>query len=137
MLDPVGFWSYARQDDAHSDGRLRQLRAIVGKAIVLQSGVEVVVWQDVAAIPYGADWAEVIAPTIGQTTFFIPIVTPRYLKSENCRDEFLEFRRRMRGLGRTGLVFPVHYVSVDGMIADETVFGDGLATLRRSQWIDF
>ena len=34
MLDPVGFWSYARQDDAHSDGQLSQLRAIVGKAIV-------------------------------------------------------------------------------------------------------
>jgi hypothetical protein len=106
MLDPVGFWSYARQDDAHSDGQLSQLRAIVGKAIVLQCGVEVVVWQDVAAIPYGADWAEMIDRTLGQTTFFIPIVTPRFLKSENCREEYLAFRRRMQTLGRNDLVFP-------------------------------
>jgi hypothetical protein len=105
MLDPVGFWSYARQDDAHSDGQLSQLRAIVGRAIVLQCGVEVVVWQDVAAIPYGADWAETIERTLGQTTFFIPIVTPRFLKSENCRDEYLGFRRRMQTLGRNDLVF--------------------------------
>ena len=38
MLEPVGFWSYARQDDLQSDGQLSQLRAIVGKAIVLQYG---------------------------------------------------------------------------------------------------
>ncbi len=40
MLDPVGFWSYARLDDAHSDGQLSLLRAIVGKAIGLQYGAE-------------------------------------------------------------------------------------------------
>ena len=33
MLDPVGFWSYGRHDDAHSDGQLSLLRAIVGRAI--------------------------------------------------------------------------------------------------------
>ena len=137
MLDPVGFWSYARQDDSQSDGQLSQLRAIVGKAIVLQYGVDVTLWQDIAAIPYGADWAETIERTIGQTTFFIPIVTPRFLRSTHCRDEFLSFRRRMQGLGRNDLIFPVHYVGVDDVKPEETVFGDELATLRRSQWIDF
>ncbi len=33
MLEPVGFWSYARQDEQQTGGRLSQLRAIVGKAI--------------------------------------------------------------------------------------------------------
>ena len=51
MLDPVGFWSYARQDDEHADGHLSHLRALVGKAIVLQSGVKTTLWQDIAAIP--------------------------------------------------------------------------------------
>ena len=137
MLELVGFWSYTRQDDSHSDGQLSQLRAIVGKAIVLQYGVEVTLWQDISAIPYGADWAETIERTIGQTTFFIPIVTPRFLKSTHCRDEFLAFRRRTQRLGRNDLIFPVHYVGVDDAKPEETVFGDELATLRRSQWIDF
>jgi hypothetical protein len=35
-------------------GQLSRLRAIVGRAIVLQFAVEVVVWQDVAAIRFGA-----------------------------------------------------------------------------------
>jgi hypothetical protein len=137
MLDPVGFWSYGRHDDAHSDGQLSLLRAIVGRAVSLQYGAEIQLWQDVAAIPFGADWAETIERTIDQTTFFIPIVTPRFLKSINCRDEFLAFRKRMEKLGRNDLIFPVHYVSVEGMTTDETVFGNDLAILRRSQWIDF
>ncbi len=137
MLDPVGFWSYARQDDAHSDGQLSQLRAIVGKQIGLQFGAEVTLWQDIAAIPYGADWAETIERTIGQTTFFIPIVTPRFLKSRYCREEFLSFRRRMQALGRSDLIFPVHYVDVADVRPEEALFGDDLAALKRSQWIDF
>jgi hypothetical protein len=137
MLDPVGFWSYARQDDENSDGHLSQLRALVGKAIVLQSGVKTALWQDVAAIPYGADWAATIEHTIGRTSFFIPIVTPSFLKSSNCRDEFVSFRRRMRELGRDDLIFPVHYVSVDHLATSETAFGDEFTALQRSQWIDF
>jgi hypothetical protein len=66
-----------------------QLREIVGKAIGLQYGAEVTLWQDIAAIPYGADWAATIERTIGQITFFIPIVTPRFLKSQYCFEEFM------------------------------------------------
>ena len=137
MLDPVGFWSYARLDDEHRDGHLSQLRAIVGKQIGMQHGDRVTLWQDIQAIPYGADWAATIEETIGKTTFFIPIVTPRFLKSANCRDEYLSYRRRMLALGRDDLIFPVHYVNVDDLRPEDTLFGDDLATLRRAQWIDF
>jgi formylglycine-generating enzyme required for sulfatase activity len=137
MLDPVGFWSYARLDDEQSEGQLSALRLIVGRALGLQHGGKVTLWQDVHAIPYGADWAAEIERTIGQTTFFIPIVTPRFLKSENCRDEFRSYRRRLLALGRDDLVFPVHYVDVENVRPEETVFGDDLTMLRRAQWIDF
>lgn len=137
MLDPIGFWSYARHDDEHSDGQLSQLRVIVGKQIGLQFGGEVTLWQDIAAIPYGADWAMTIDQTIGQTSFFLPIITPRYLKSENCHEEFVAFRQKMTALGRNDLVFPIHYVGVEDIQAADTVFGDDLAFLRRHQWIDF
>jgi biotin carboxyl carrier protein len=137
MLDPVGFWSYARHDDQHSDGQLSQLRAVVGKAIGLQYGGEVTLWQDIDAIPFGADWAATIERTIDQTTFFIPIVTPRFLKSQYCFDEFTAFRQRMIALGRDDLIFPVQYVDVKKLQPAETVFGKNLDALRRPQWIDF
>ncbi|WP_250453102.1 TIR domain-containing protein [Caballeronia sp. ATUFL_M2_KS44] len=137
MSSPVGFWSYARSDDAHSDGHLSQLRTIVGKAIALQYGADITIWQDIQAIPPGADWAASIERTIGQTVFFMPIVTPRYLKSTNCLAEFQSFRQRMIDLGRDDLIFPIHYVNVDQITADDTAFGLDLETLRRHQWIDF
>jgi TPR repeat protein len=137
MLEPVGFWSYTRDDDQHSDGQLSQLRAAVGKAIALQCGAEAKLWQDTVAIDVGSDWAASIEEAVRKTTFFIPIVTPRYLKSSNCFAEFNAFRKRMISLGRNDLIFPVQYVRVDGLQAEDTVFGDDLAELRRHQWIDF
>ncbi|WP_244817931.1 TIR domain-containing protein [Caballeronia sp. Lep1P3] len=137
MSNPVGFWSYARSDDAHSDGHLSQLRTIVGKAIALQYGADITIWQDIQAIPPGADWANSIERTIGQTVFFMPIVSPRYLKSPNCLAEFRSFRQRMIDLGRDDLIFPILYVGVDQFSADETAFGADLDALRRHQWIDF
>ena len=137
MSNPVGFWSYARSDDAHSDGQLSQLRTILGKAISLQYGADVRVWQDIQATPPGADWAATIERTISQTTFFIPIVTPRFLKSTHCAEEFRSFRNRMIALGRDDLIFPILYVSVDQVNIAETAFGQELAALRRHQWSDF
>ena len=137
MLDPVGFWSYTRHDDVNSDGELSQLRVIVGKAIALQLGKDVTLWQDISAIPYGADWSETIDHTLEKTTFFMPIVTPRYLNSANCRDEYAAFRHRMANLGRNDLVFPIHYVGVEEMVAEETAFAEHLGAIRRHQWIDY
>ena len=137
MLTPVGFWSYARQDDNHSDGQLSELRAVVGKAINLHRGEEVRLFQDTEAIPIGADWEATIESTIAQTTFFIPLITPKFLKSEHCRDVFRAFRRRMAAMGRHDLIFPVHYVDLDRIAPAETVFDDELLALRRQQWIDF
>ena len=137
MLDPIGFWSYARLDEQQTGGHLSQLRAIVGNEIGLRYGDAVTLWQDLTAIPYGANWADEIERAIGQTTFYIPIVTPRFLKSQYCLDEFRSYRRRMIALGRDDLIFPVHYVDVDEIWAEDTIFGDDLGTLRRPQWIDF
>lgn len=137
MSGPVGFWSYARHDDAHSDGHLSQLRTIVGKAIALQYGADIDLWQDIQAIPTGADWANSIQKSIGQTVFFMPIVTPRYLKSPNCHAEFQSFHHRMLELKRDDLIFPIHFVGVDQITAEDSVFGTDLDMLRRHQWIDF
>lgn len=137
MSNPVGFWSYARSDDAHSDGHLSQLRTIVGKAIALQHGADIFIWQDIQAIPPGADWAASIERTINQTAFFIPIVTPRYLKSTQCLAELQSFRSRMEKLGRDDIIFPIQYVSVDHIALEDSVFGAEFERLHRHQWSDF
>jgi hypothetical protein len=137
MLKPVGFWSYTRQDDAHSDGRLSQLRLLLGNAIGLRQGEQVRFFQDTEAIRFGADWAASIEDAIAEVTFFIPVVTPAFLKSKHCCDEFRAFRHRMEALGRDDLIFPIHYVDLDGFGSADSVFGEDFAALHRSQWADY
>jgi TIR domain len=137
MLKPVGFWSYARQDDKDADGQISNLRRVLCNAINLRLGCEVKLFQDIEAIRFGMDWASAIEEALENVSFFIPVVTPRFLQSENCRQEFTTFRSRMSAMRRDDLIFPIHYVDVDKTIPAESTFEEVLAALRRHQWIDF
>lgn len=137
MLKPVGFWSYAREDDKDVGGQLSTLRQILANTINLRLGGEVKLFQDSEAIPFGADWASSIAKAIQDVSFFIPIVTPRFLQSKNCHHEFVSFQSKMVALQRDDLIFPVHYVDVGQTKSDETAFGEAFSALHRHQWIDF
>jgi hypothetical protein len=137
VLKPVGFWSYTRQDDKYSGGQLSRLRLVVGGALNLRAGEEVRLFQDTEAIPFGADWAAHIEQSISEVTFFIPVISPSFLRSKHCCDEFRAFRRRMAALDRDDLIFPIHYVDVQRFDSTESVFGDDFAALQRSNWIDF
>ena len=101
-LNPVGFWSYTSQDDTSSRGRLSQLRRLLADDLQQAIGKTPVVhiFQDVAAIPPGADWEKQIHSAIGGASFFIPIMTPGFLQSEWCARELLAFRDREKALNR-------------------------------------
>ncbi len=141
MLKPTGFWSYAASDDASSRGRLGQLRTLLADA--LQSNIgrpKVHIFQDVAAIPYGANWEKEIDQALDQSSFFIPIITPAFLHSEWCCREVMQFRERQAALGRDDLIFPIHYLDVgafDTVRRDECHDPAVLDHLRRHQWVDF
>ena len=137
VLEPVGFWSYARLNDNNNQGRLSALRKIIEDAIAERRGRPIKVWQDANDIPSGSAWAKTIARTIGETTFFIPIVSPRFLESQYCLEEIKLFRRRMAELKRGDLIFPIHYVDVDQTRPEEIPFGNELTYLRELQWEDF
>ena len=142
MLKPTGFWSYTGTDDTASRGRLSRLRLLLADELQAKIGREprVQIFQDVAAIPYGANWEKEIRRALDQSSFLIPIITPAFLHSEWCCREVTHFRARQAALGRDDLVFPVHYLDVG---AFETVrrhecHDPGvLDHLRTHQWVDF
>jgi hypothetical protein len=80
-LKSTGFWSYTSSDDTVSRGRLSQLRRQLADALQLRIGrtPQVHIFQDVAAIPHGADWLKEIHKALADSSFFIPIVTPAFL----------------------------------------------------------
>jgi formylglycine-generating enzyme required for sulfatase activity len=138
-LKPIGFWSYTGSDDTRSGGRLSQLRRLLADELQLRIGrrQQVHIWQDVAAIPHGADWLKEIHKALGESSFLIPIVTPAFLESEMCCQEVMRFRQREQELGRGDLIFPFRYIDVADIAPDEVYDPAVLALLNSRQWIDF
>jgi hypothetical protein len=134
----VGFFSYSRRDDEHSQGSLSRLRARIFSELRLQLGRDFRLWQDTAAIPEGALWEDEIRRAISGAVFFIPIVTPSAVHSEHCRFEFGAFLRREAELGRSDLVFPVLYVTVEELEReDKWRRDDVLRTIGSRQYLDW
>jgi hypothetical protein len=122
-LPPIGFWSYARQDDEVSQGKLSSLRTLLMSELQQRYGRDPVkIWQDVSSIPPGDEWEQQIRSNIETSSFLIPIITPSFLQSPWCNQELLIFREREReirarypGLGSRRLIFPIHYVETVGI----------------------
>jgi hypothetical protein len=141
-LPPIGFWSYARQDDELSQGKLSALRSLLMFELQQQYGREQIhIFQDVSTIPHGAAWEEEIRGALGKTTFFIAIITPNFIQSDWCSREvevFLEreeeLYRLYPDLPRRSRLFPILFIDIaDVEPADAGV----LESLRKLQWFDF
>jgi hypothetical protein len=141
-IEPIGFWSYSRQDDEHSGGRLSQLRARLSSELQINYGRDrVQIFQDSAAIPYGADWDGVIRDALNRSTFFIPILTPNFIQSEFCLTEVEIFLEREKALHEAfpelaghRRIFPILYIPIAGKEARQPEL---VSELEQVQWLSF
>jgi len=95
--DLVSFFSYSREDDEGSGGKLSKLRERIQEELRCQLGRtkrDFRLWQDKAAIPHGTLWEDEIKSAIAESVFFIPIITPTAVKSYHCKFEFDAFLAR-------------------------------------------
>jgi hypothetical protein len=114
----VGFFSYSREDDADSFGALSALRTRIQGELRGQLGRTAKtfrLWQDKEAIASGTLWETEIKNAVGQSAFFIPIITPTVVASPHCRFELDSFLAREAELGRTDLVFPILYIEIPAL----------------------
>ena len=117
----VGFFSYSREDDEGSGGRLSQLRDRIQEELRGQLGrtrKDFRLWQDKASISHGELWEDNIKKAVSESVFFIPIITPTAVKSRYCKFEFETFLAREKELGRSNLVFPILYIPVPALMGD-------------------
>lgn len=141
-LPPIGFWSYARQDEKSAGTNLRGLRLQLMAELQQQYGRDQVqIFQDVGAIPPGAEWEHEINNALNRSTFMITIITPAFVESEWCMREvaiFLkheaEINARHPELGGRRRIFPIHYIDIDGV---EPIDNEVYAALRKLQWTRF
>jgi TIR domain/PAN domain len=119
--DLVGFFSYSREDDEDSGGRLSELRERIQAELRGQLGRtkrDFRLWQDKTAIAHGELWEDRIKTAICESVFFIPIITPTAVRSHHCKFEFDSFLAREKELGRSNLVFPILYIPVPALTDD-------------------
>jgi predicted metalloprotease len=119
--DLVGFFSYSREDDEDSGGKLSKLRERIQAELRGQLGRtkrDFRLWQDKTAIAHGELWEDRIKSAVAESVFFIPIITPTAVRSYHCKFEFESFLAREKELGRNNLVFPILYIPVPALADD-------------------
>jgi hypothetical protein len=114
---PQVFMSYTRADDDYEGGALTRLREQLERAIRALSGRSIRIFQDVEGINLGQNIQQRIAESLNETFLLLPIITPSYLTSDWCREEFQRFLQRERALGRNDLIIPIYYLDVPRLSA--------------------
>lgn len=117
LTDPTGFWSYARHDGDHSDGRMAELHGLIahelGSQLAIAGAVDI--FRDQSAIHTGDEWEKMIRGRLAKADFLIAILTPNFLSRKWCCEEIMLFREREKALGRSNLIFPVEYIDIAPM----------------------
>jgi len=135
--DAVGFWSYVRDDDTAEHGRVVALSELLRREYELLTGESLELFVDRESLAWGDEWRLRIDGALAGTTFLVPVVTPRFFASRECRRELLSFAGIARSLELEELMMPIYYVSVPELEAAE-LSGDeavGLVAQRqREDW---
>jgi len=135
---PAVFFSYARADDKTERGRISDIRLALEAELQILSGEQWDVFQDIEDIAIGQQWRKRLAQGVAGSTFFVPILTPTYLKRPVCREELEQFLKREKELNRDDLVIPLLYLPTAALSDSRLRDSDTLAvTLAERNWDDW
>ena len=131
------FWSYVHKDDEAENERISRLGKDVVKEYEMLTGETIELFLDKDGIAWGEEWRNKIDENLESLEFFIPVMTPRYFKSSECRSELNQFLLSARKLGRLELLLPLHYVDVPSLNNDGPVEDILLSRVREFQYQDW
>jgi hypothetical protein len=131
--DAALFWSYTHADDDAEGGRIVRLAHLLVAQYGLLTGEDIQLFVDRSALEWGDAWRDRIDSALARTTYFVPIVTPRYLRSDECGRELLRFSREARSLGVNELLLPVLYAE----LGDVDPTDEAMTLIGTHQWSDW
>ncbi|MFB7776578.1 toll/interleukin-1 receptor domain-containing protein [Streptomyces bauhiniae] len=134
--EPVGFWSYTRRDDEIERGRIKRLVDLIADEFEIMAGRELHIFFDKDDISWGEEWRSRIDSAIMGTTFMIAIITPRFLKSQECRREVITFSSHASSRGLDDLLLPILYSGSSGLL-DDSQDDEVSALIRRRNYVDW
>ena len=140
-LPPVGFWSYAHHDLENSKLSLVELRDELENSLRSTfKHQQTRLWQDSGRLNDGDDWRKEIQQAIEESSFIVLVLTPAFLRSPECCAEVIWFVEREKKLGRSDLIFPIHFEDTDHL--DPASIGDMFnpevfSILKSRNFLDF
>ena len=136
MQNLKGFYSYVHNDDKAEKGRITQLVRDIVEQYGLITGDRIELFLDKDDLKWGDNWRAKIDDNLGSIAFFIPVLTPRYLMSMECRREMQYFLSRAIDLGISELLLPLLYVNIPQM-SDTENEDELLKTIKNIQYEDW
>lgn len=134
----AAFLSHVPFNDPHDEGQLTQFRERLSAEVRVQTGEEFVIFQDRENITWGQNWKARIDEVMNAATLLIPVITPGFFHSADCRAEVERFLARERRLGREDLILPVYYVSSQELDDPQRRDDDPVArVLAARQYVDW
>lgn len=100
---PTVFLSYVHADNDYLEGALVKFAEEVARTCDFK-GIPIDLRNDEEILQWGDRWSERLQDEVERTTFLFAMVTTRYLTSEACRKEFLQFRSKTRKAGYNGIL---------------------------------
>lgn len=136
---PVAFLSYTHYDDEHDGGNITAFRKALEGEVRVQAGRhDIEIFQDRDGIAWGQAWKERIDDSLDAVTFLVPVLTPTFLNSPQCRRELRRFVDRERRLGRKDLILPVYWIEAPALKNPALRSSDELAEeLAARQYTDW
>lgn len=134
---PLAFLSYARNDNR--EGRVAEFHQKLNNELRTQLGDKSAnIFMD-ADIELGVPWRERISVGLAKATFLLPIVTPSFLASKECREELDEFIQHERRVERGDLILPIVYINCDEFLTstNDELVDSTWKTLRTRQFFDW
>jgi len=111
-VDARLFVSYVHADDTRLRGRMVQFAHDVADTYALLYGREVELFVDRDDIEWGESWEARLDDELASVPFLMSMVTPRYLASEACRREVLEFAAASRRGQDSKRLLPVLWIDI-------------------------
>ncbi|MFJ5799583.1 molecular chaperone Tir [Streptomyces decoyicus] len=136
---PIGFWSYTHRDDHLDGGRIVRLSEQIANAFEIITGDPLEIFLDKKSLEWGDAWRMRLDSVLTGTTFLIPIVTPKFLMSQECRREVITFAGHAASLSLDELLLPIHYVNVPQLTqeAEDHPADEVVELISKRQWVDW
>ncbi|MDO4916208.1 MAG: AAA family ATPase [Rothia sp. (in: high G+C Gram-positive bacteria)] len=136
LEDAQIFMSYTHEDQASVvGGDMRQFARDIQDTLEGVYGREVKLFIDTENGTWGEDLWSRLENELLTSTFLLPFITPRYVKSEACRREFTRFAELTQRAGASQLLLPLIWMTPPALRKGE--HGDPLIDLlTRTRYVD-